>query len=212
MNDVLYDSRINRVTENGIIVEGKSVTTTENDVQATAESTEPTTAEVKNPTYLDLVKATWKLGYRLSSWGDDELFCVDGVNGYLRHFDLPELVEVDDNMEAADKYLEAWHAFKTWTPTGEVDPVDDQSARERLARSIRVYLQRERPKSRETMNEWLTELGVETFAPPAPPRHVGRYDLSYTESREVNSARIQEVLGREFGDLDLRVSYVGRIA
>jgi hypothetical protein len=197
------------------------VTTTENDVQGTeqaedangtTETTEAPAAEAKNPTHLDLVKAVWKLGYDLSGWGERDLFCVDGVNGYLRHLGLPELREVDGNMEVADSYLDAWHAYHTWTATGEVDPTDDQYQRNYLARSLRAYLRREQPKPIETMNEWLVELGIEPFAPPAPPRHAGRYDVSYTESREVNSARIQEALRREFGNLDLRVTYVGRIA
>lgn len=190
-------------TENTEITENAEVT---EDSIETAQPTAP-----RNATYLELAQATWKLGYRLSSWGDDDLFCVDGVNGYLRHFDLPELREVDGNWDAADSYVKVWHDFRTWTATGEVDPADDQDRRERLARSIRAYLQREQPKSRETMNEWLTELGVETIAPPAPRRHIGRYTIGYTESTEVNSARIQAALSREFPELSIRVSYDGRL-
>lgn len=201
------------------------MTTTENErdvenvvsTNGTPEVAEASVPTVKYPTYLDLVKAVWKLGYDLSGWGDRDVFCVDGVNGYLRHFGLPNLVEVDGNMELADEYLEAWHKFTTWNTSGTFTEADDQEMRARLARSVRAYLRREEPKPRETLNEWLTELGLEAFAPPAPPRHIGRYDVSYNASNNVTSARIQEALRLAFGeradqDLDVRVSYVGRIA
>ncbi len=216
MKHVLYDTCINRLTEQTeIIVEGKVVTATEETLEVqdsgengTPETTEVSTPEVKNPTYLDLVKATWKLGYDLSSWGERDVFCVDGVNGYLRNFGLPDLREVDGNMEIADSYLEAWHRFQTWNPTG-FDPANDEVDRNRLARAIHTYLRREQPKPIEVMNEWLAELGLEAFA---PPRHVGRYDVSHAQTNEVTSARIQEALRREFENLNVQVTYVGRIA
>lgn len=172
------------------------------------ESTEPA---VKYPTYLQLAKAVWKLAYDLSPYGERDTFCVDGVNGYLAHFDLPKLVEVEDNVELMDSYVDAWFRFKYWTATGEFDPVDDESLRSSLARRVRTYLGREEPKPRATMNEWLTELGLETFAPPAPPRHVGSYHVTYDASTEVNSERIAEALRQQFPTLNVQVAYERRV-
>lgn len=188
------------------------MTTTEDNVQTNepVEADAPTeaVAEVKNPTYLDLAKATWKLAYDLSPYGDRDTFCSAGINEYLDYFDLPKLVELDGNTELADKYIETWHAFKTWNATG-ADPADDQFFRNHLARAVRAKLQRDEPKPRDVMNGWLAELGLETFT---PPRHEGRYNVSYTATTEVNSARMQEALRREFPNIDLRVTYTGRVA
>jgi hypothetical protein len=198
------------------------VTTTENDTQVgdapeslngTVETTEPT---VKNPTYLELATAVWKLGYELSSYGGDDMFCVDGVNGFLRAFDLPELVEDDTD---ADNYIAAWFGWKYWADLDDAKqlaPSMDAALRGDLVRRVRVKLQEDKPKSRDVMNGWLVDLGLEEFAPPAPPRHTGRYDVEYNASTEVNSARIQEALRLAFGeragqDLNIRVNYVGRV-
>lgn len=189
------------------------MTITEDSIQSNDDATEPTApvVEVKNPTYLDLVKATWKLGYDLSGWGDQDIFCVDGVNGYLRNFGLPTLVHVDGNMELADKYLEAWHAFETWNVTGELDEADDQENRARLSRSIRAYLRREEPKPIEMMNEWLTQLGLETFAPPPPPRHVGAYHVEHNADATVNSAMIVRAMNAMYPEANVSVSYDHRV-
>lgn len=187
------------------------MTAIENDAQVT-QPADDVAAEVKNPTYLDLVKATWKLAYDLSAWGRRKIFCVDGVNEYLRHFSLPELKPLDGNMELADTYLEAWHAYQTWNATGEADPADDRDARERLGRRIRTHLRREQPKSIATMNEWLTELGLELLEPPAPPRHAGMYRITHNATTEVNSARIAQALNAQFPGLNVEVSYDRRLA
>lgn len=175
---------------------------------ASAEASE--TPAVKYPTYRELLNATWKLAYRLAYVEDQ--FCADGANEYLESFGLPRLVHTDDNEELKDSYLASWYGFRYWDTRGELTPEEDTAARDRLARSIRRKLERNEPKSRATMSAWLTELGLEPFAPPAPPRHAGRYDISYTESNQVNSARIQEALRQVFDNLDVRVTYVNRIA
>lgn len=194
------------------------VTTTENDVQVnaeatedangTAETTEAPAPEVKYPTYRELAFATWKLAYRLAY--DESQFCSEGANEYLEYFQLPRLVHVDGNEELKDNYLTAWFRFNFWnaiTDAGELDGADDLHNRTRLARTIRTYLERREPKSRVVMNGWLAELGLEPFA---PPRHAGRYEISYIESTAVNSARVTEALRREFPELDVQVTYERR--
>lgn len=198
-------------TENEIneINENQDSTIENGTTESTQEAAEPTE---KNATYFDLVKATWLLARDLSSWGERDVFCVNGINEYLRAFDLPELIELNGNDEIVENYLRAWYNWKTWSVVGELSDQDDYVLRTALARRIRVKLQRDEPKSRETMNEWLAELGLDAFAPPPPPRHTGRYDVSYTESNQVTSARIQEALRQTLENLDVRVTYVGRIA
>lgn len=197
------------------------MTTTENEVEnqdsttenGTTESTqEATTPTEQNPTYFDLVKATWFLALDLSSWGEQGVFCVNGVNEYLRAFGLPELIELDGNDETAENYLRAWYNWENWSVPGESSDSDDYVKRTTLARRIRTKLRRDEPKSRELMNEWLVKLGLDPLAPPPPPRHTGRYDVSYIESNQVTSARIQEALRQTLENLDVRVTYVGRIA
>lgn len=128
----------------------------------------------------------------------------------MSYFGLPELVHVDGNEELKDKYLTAWFDFTHFTTTTWTED-DDRHARTNLARRIRRRLEQNEPKSRATMNAWLTELGIEGFAPPAPPRHEGRYNVSYNASTEVNSARIREALATVFPTLDVQVSYNGRV-
>lgn len=173
-----------------------------------AESTEPV-AEVKNATYLELAKATWKLAYDLV-WGDRSIFCMEGTNDYLRAFGLPELKPLDGNMELADSYLDAWNAYTNWTPTDR-DPANDQAMRAQLARTIRTYLRRQEPKPIETMNEWLTELGVETFEPPAPPRHIGVYHIEHAPDVTINSALITRALNEVVPNARVSVSYDRRV-
>lgn len=177
-------------------------------MNGTTEAAETPAPTVKHPTYLDLAKAVWKLGYRLSSWGSDDVFCVAGVNNYLRHFDLPELVEIEGNLELADNYLNAWYAFKTWNVAGELTEVDDQDMRASLARSVRAYLQRQEPKPRETMNEWLADLGLDAFT---PPRHIGAYHVSHPANVTVNSAMIAQALNAMYPDVQAEVSYDHRV-
>lgn len=189
------------------------MTITEDSIQANDDATEPTTpvAEVKNSTHLDLIKATWKLAYDLSGWGEQDIFCVDGVNGYLRNFGLPELVHVDGNMELADQYLEAWYKWETWNVAGVVNFDDDQENRARLARSIRAYLRREEPKPVNVMNNWLIELGLETFEPPAPPKHTGAYHVTHNANATVNSAMIVQAMQAMFPDAGIEVRYDHRV-
>lgn len=189
------------------------MTITEDSIQSNDDATEPIApvAEVKNPTYLDLVKATWKLGYDLSGWGEQDIFCVDGVNGYLRNFGLPELKHVDGNFELADQYLEAWFNWTTWNTAGELTEADDRENRARLARSVRAYLRREEPKPIEVMNEWLVELGLEPFTPPAPPKHTGAYHVSHNANATVNSAMIVQAMQAMFPDAGIEVRYDHRV-
>lgn len=177
--------------------------TTENVVAETTEA-----AAVKYPTYRELAGAVWKLAYKLCF--DEDAFCSDGTNEYLRRFGLPELVHVDGNEELKDKYLDAWFNYTHFTTTTWTEQ-DDAYARANLARTVRDDLERNEPKSRATMSAWLNELGLESFAPPAPPRHIGRYDVSYNASNQVNSAVIRNALRSALADLDVQVSYVGRI-
>lgn len=176
----------------------------------TTETAEPT---VKNPTYRDLAFAAWKLAYRLAF--DDNVFCREGTDEYLEYFGLPKLVYVDGNDELKDNYLRTWLAFSNWQVTGDLSEAEDQAARGRLARVIRRYLDLQEPKPRETMSEWLVELGIEPFTPPAPPapvRHTGRYRVTHNATTEVNSARIVRALQREFPSLDVAVEYDGRVS
>lgn len=176
---------------------------------ATPNGVEPTEPVVKYPTYLQLAKAVWHLAYRLAYVED--AFCSDGANEYLSAFGLPALVPTDDNEELKDRYLEAWFGFTHFTATPWTEQ-DDARERARLVTRLRRKLQRDEPKSVTTMNEWLTELGLETFAPPAPPRHAGNYNVSYDASTEVNSARLAEALRERFPTLNVQVSYQGRVS
>lgn len=169
--------------------------------------TQPAEPAVKYPTYRELAFATWKLAYRLAY--REDAFCTDGANEYLERMALPRLEYVANDVALQDKYLEAWFNFTNFRATSWTDE-EDARARANLARRVRRELERGEPKSRETMNGWLTELGLEPFAPPAPPRHTGRYDVSYDESTEVNSARIQEALRALFPTLNVEVGYIGR--
>lgn len=195
------------------------MTTTENDTQVgdTPESlngtVEPTAPAVKYPTYLELAKATWKLAYDLSPYGEQDMFCEDGVDSFLRALGLPALVEIDGNNGLADEYVTAWYNWQNWRSTGTLADQEDYALRSDLVRRLRAKLQHDEPKSLDVMNGWLTELGLETFAIPVR-RHVGRYDVAYNASNEVNSARIQTALRTIFADPDLNVvvNYVGRIA
>lgn len=193
------------------------MTTTENEAQVdeTTEAANGITEDaaaapaVKYPTYRELVFAAWKLAYRLCY--NDDAFCSEGANTFLRTVGLPELVHVDGNEELKDGYLSAWFGFQHWSTLGQLTDQDDYRLRTRLANSIRRRLERDEPKSRETMNEWLVELGLEPIAPPPPPRHAGWYEISYIESTAVNSARVADALRREFPELDVQVAYQRRI-
>lgn len=176
----------------------------------TTESAE-TPATEKNPTYFDLARAVWLLAYDLSPFGERDVFCVDGVDTWLRALDLPELMDDD---ERADDYLRAWFNWKNWAiaASGEISPEDDATLRANLARAVRTRLEREEPKPRATMNGWLQELGLEPLEAPRPPRHIGRYRIGYEASTEVNSAAIVEALREKFPTLNVEVTYDGRIA
>lgn len=182
-------------------------------VNGTAETTEYTTPEVKYPTFAELAKATWKLAFDLSSRGDEDTsrdFCVGGTNEFLETLELPSLGDVE-NLEHADEYLNAWLKFKHWRPTGELSPEDDQWYRNRLVQRLRHSLRNREPASRDIMNTWLVELGLEPIAPPPPPRHVGTYQVEYNASTVVNSAKIQEALRAVLPELNVQVTYTGRI-
>lgn len=132
---------------------------------ATAESTESTeNAEAPTPpkyaTYRELALATWKLAYSLSDASGGSR-CVPGVNEYLNHFELPDLHATMD-----ERYFDAWLKFKNWDVEGDLTPEQDEAKRDRLARSIRVYLQRREPDRIVIMNGWLAELGLEPFPKP----------------------------------------------
>lgn len=167
----IYERNVVTTTDNSLVDELTEVDPGSN---GTAESTEVGGEETSNTRYLDLVKATWLLAYDLSSWGDQDLFCVDGTNEWLRAFGLPELVETDGNAEIAENYVTAWFNWQNWNVASELTEADDRAWYEALARRIRTKLLRDEPKPRDTMNGWLAQLGLET--------------------------------------LDVRVSYVGRIA
>lgn len=187
------------------------MTITENELAPNADNnadSEPTSQpEVRNATYLELAKATWKLAYRLAY--TDNVFCAEGTNEYLRAFNLPELVHAEGNEELKDKYLDAWHNFTNWTTLGnDVDPEHDAHMRQQLARRIRTRLQREEPKPVATMNQWLTELGLDPFA---PPRHVGSYHIEHAPNATVNSERIARALNAMFPEVEATVSYRRRV-
>lgn len=177
---------------------------------AVEDTTENIVAEttVKYPTYRELAGAVWKLAYKLCF--DEDAFCSDGANEYLERFGLPKLVYTEGNEELKDKYLEAWFNYTRFTVT-EWTEQEDARARAALATTVRRDLERNEPKSRATMSAWMDELGLESFAPPAPPRHEGRYNVSYNASTEVNSAVIRNALRAVFPTLDVQVSYAGRI-
>jgi len=183
------------------------VTVTEN-TEIAAEATSENTASpseaptVVNATYKDLAFATWKLTYHLCY--DEDAFCADGANEYLRRFNLPELVHVDGNHELMDKYLNAWYSFTHWNVA---DETDNTWMRDRLARTIRADLQRNEPKSRATMNQWLTELGIEEIPEPRPEHRHARYRVS--TRGDVNSAMIAEALNAKYPELDVQVAYEG---
>lgn len=180
----------------------------------TPETTEAAAPEVKYPTFATLAKATWKLAFNLSSRGDEDVsrdHCVSGTSSFLERLELPGIGDIE-SLERADSYLDAWLGFKHWRATGELSPEDDEWLRSRLVNRLRNTLRSEEPASRDVMNGWLAELGVEPFAPPAPPRHTGSYHVSYNASTEVNSAKIQEALNATFPELSVQVTYTGRVA
>jgi hypothetical protein len=158
-------------------------------VTAITESTENTeNAEEPTPpkyaTYRELALATWKLAYTLSDNGGGSR-CVPGVNEYLNHFGLPDLHGSMD-----ERYFDAWFQFKNWDVEGDLTPEQDAEKRDRLARSIRVYLQRREPDTVAVMNGWLTELGLDPFPKPQISstfqiRHRGeRSEMDVTKIRE----------------------------
>lgn len=173
-----------------------------------AEATEEVQPEApKYPTYRELLGAVWKMAYRYSEYGNQRNvydWCASGVNDFLRKFGLPELVNVDNNEELQDSYLDAWFQFTNWRAT-EWTEADDAMARDRLVRGVRSVLAREEPKPRATMNEWLTELGLE---PLKPPRTFLTYRVG-TRS-EVNSEMIAKAVNAMFPETELEVSYQGR--
>lgn len=187
------------------------MTVTENGVEATSVAgVEPTPAP--EPTYFDLVKSVWLLAWDLSPYGEQDTFCEDGVNQFLADLGLPKLIEDADQ---AESYLRAWFGWQAWnhSAAGEISPEDNAGLRSDLAGRLRRKLEHDEPKSRETMNGWLTQLGLDGITPPPPVRHTGRYDVSFNASNRVNSALIQEAVRAALGeDLDVRVTYVGRIA
>lgn len=181
------------------------VNPTEADGNGTTEAAAEAPA-VRYPTYRELAFATWKLAYQLAYVEDQ--FCSDGANEYLAHFGLPALTRVDGNEELKNSYLTAWYNFKHWAPTGELTEVDDANSRTRLARAIRRQLESREPKSRATMNGWLTELGLELFQ---EPNHIGRYNVEHRASATVNSEMITRALNAMFPEVNARVSYDRRV-
>lgn len=173
-----------------------------------ADATEEAQPEApKYPTYRELAGAVWKLAYSYSQYGDRRNvydWCASGVNEFLRKFNLPELVNTEDNEALQDSYLDAWVQFSNWRAT-EWTEADDTAARDNLARAVRTILAREEPKSRAVMNEWLTELGLE---PLKPPRTFLTYRVG-TRS-EVNSEMIAKAVNTMFPEADIEVSYQGR--
>lgn len=195
-------------TDNGTQV--NEVTEAASDDVTETAVTEPAATEatptVKYPTYRELAFATWKLAYRLSYVEDQ--FCAEGANEYLEHFGLPRLTHVDGNDELQDSYLTAWFNFHHWSTTGQLDASDNAFLRDRLVRSIRTYLERREPKSRQTMSGWLFELGLEPFAAPS---HIGRYNVEHNASTTVNSEMIAHAINTMYPNVNARVSYDRRV-
>ena len=165
---------------------------------ATTESTENTeNAEAPTPpkyaTYRELALATWKFAYTLSEWGNGSR-CIPGVNEYLQYFELPDL-----HVDMDERYFDAWFKFKNWDVEGDLTPEQDTEKRDRLARSIRVYLQRREPATTQEMSGWLTELGLEPFP---KPRLNSALQIRHRSARaDFDLVKVMEALQREFPEL-----------
>lgn len=191
------------------------MTTIENtEATESSESTEnvavaetPTEPTVKYPTYAELVRATWKLAFEMSSRGDSESFdyCVAGTNEFLTAFELPTLGDVED-LERADDYVDAWLRFKHWRATGELSPEDDAALRSVLERTIRATLAHKEPSSREVMNEWLRDLGLTEIK---PPRRRRGYDIGVRlpNNEYLRANVIRDVLNAAMPGIDAEVTY-----